>query len=85
MRKGDRASIGRILLLKGTGAVTWHGPCLDSLPVFLIHLRAVLLRLILTLEHLQILIYRARQHPVICLSRLVHIPAHLPVVIPEVR
>ena len=26
MRKGDRASIGRILLLKGTGAVVVPGP-----------------------------------------------------------
>lgn len=84
MRKGDRASIGRILLLKGTGAVAGHGPCLYSLPIFLAHLRAVFLRLLLTLEHLQLFVHRTRQQPVIRLSRLVNIPVYLPIIVPEV-
>ena len=48
------------------------------------HLRAVFLRLLLTLEHLQIFVHRTRQQPVIRLSRLVNIPVYLPIIVPEV-
>lgn len=85
MRKGNRASIGLILLLKGTGAVTGHGPCLYSLPIFLVHLRAAFLFLLLMLEYLQVFVHRTRQQPVIRLGRLVNIPVYLPKIVPEVR